>query len=109
MPANYVKPYVKRNKNDTADAEAIREAVTRSSRRFVAVKTAAQQSLIMLHRIRSLLIRQRTMLVNAMRAHLAEFGIVTPVGLRGAKALLAVVSDRGMSGFLLLHGLALRT
>jgi transposase len=93
MPAGYVKPYVKRNKNDAKDAEAICEAVTRPSMRFVAVKTAEQQSLMMLHRTRSLLIRQRTMLVNALRAHLAEFGIVAPVGLRGLKALLAVISD----------------
>ncbi len=80
MPANYVKPYVKRNKNDAADAQAICEAVTRPTMRFVAVKTAEQQSLMMLHRTRALLIRQRTMLVNAIRAHLAEFGIVAPVG-----------------------------
>ena len=93
MPAGYVKPYVKRNKNDAADAEAICEAVTRPTMRFVAVKTAEQQSLMMVHRTRSLLVRQRTMLVNAMRAHLAEFGIVAPVGLRGMKALLAVISD----------------
>ncbi len=93
MPANYVKPYVKRNKNDAADAEAICEAVTRPTMRFVAVKTAEQQSLMMLHRTRSLLIRQRTMLVNAMRAHLAEFGVVAPVGLMGLKTLLVVVSD----------------
>ncbi len=93
MPANYVKPYVKRNKNDAADAEAICEAVTRPTMRFVAVKTKEQQSLMMLHRTRSLLVRQRTMLVNAMRAHLAEFGIVAPVGLRGLKALLAVIAD----------------
>ena len=93
MPANYVKPYVKRNKNDAADAEAICEAVTRPTMRFVAVKSAEQQSLMMLHRTRALLVRQRTMLVNAMRAHLAEFGIVAPVGLRGLKALLAVIFD----------------
>ena len=93
MPAHYVKPYVKRNKNDAADAEAICEAVTRPTMRFVAIKTAEQQSLVMLHRTRSLLIHQRTMLVNAMRAHVAEFGIVTPVGLRGMKALLGVISD----------------
>lgn len=93
MPANYVKPYVKRNKNDAADAEAICEAVTRPTMRFVAVKSAERQSLMMLHRTRSLLIRQRTMLVNAIRAHLAEFGIVAPVGLRGVKALLSVISD----------------
>ena len=93
MPAAYVKPYVKRNKNDAADAAAICEAVTRPTMRYVAVKTMAQQSLMMLHRSRSLLIRQRTMLANAIRAHLAEFGIVAPVGLRGMKKLLAVISD----------------
>jgi len=93
MPAGYVKPYVKRNKNDAADAAAICEAVTRPTMRFVAVKTAEQQSLMMLHRTRSLLIRQRTMLVNAIRAHLAEFGIVAPVGLRGVKRLVSIVSD----------------
>ena len=93
MPANYVKPYVKRNKNDAADAAAICEAVTRPTMRFVAVKSREQQSLMMLHRTRSLLIRQRTMLVNALRAHLAEFGIVAPVGLNGLQTLLAVVCD----------------
>ena len=93
MPANYVKPYVKRNKNDAADAEAICEAVTRPTMRFVAVKTAEQQGVMMLHRTRSLLVRQRTMLVNAIRSHLAELGIVAPVGLRGMKALLAVIAD----------------
>ena len=95
MPAHYVKPYVKRNKNDAADAAAICEAVTRPSMRFVAVKGPEQQSLMMVHRTRALLVRQRTMLVNAIRAHLAEFGIVAPVGLGGLKALLEVISDRG--------------
>ncbi|WP_141245773.1 transposase [Mesorhizobium sp. WSM3862] len=75
MPPAFVKPYVKRNKDDMADAEAICEAVTRPNMRFVAVKTAAQQSVLMLHRCRALLVRQRTMLANAIRAHLAEFGI----------------------------------
>jgi transposase len=93
MPAAYVKPYVKRNKNDAADAAAICEAVNRPTMRFVAVKTAEQQSLLMVHRSRSLLIRQRTMLVNAIRAHLAELGIVAPMGQRGLKALLVVISD----------------
>ena len=93
MPAHYVKAYVKRNKNDAADAEAICEAVTRPSMRFVAVKSPEQQSLLMLHRSRSLLMRQRTMLVNAIRAHLAEFGIVAPRGRMGVVALLAVLSD----------------
>ena len=76
MPPGYVKAYVKRNKNDAADAEAICEAVTRPSMRFVPVKTADQQAVLMLHRARTLLVRQRTMLVNALRAHMAEFGIV---------------------------------
>ena len=93
MPAHYVKPYVKRNKNDAADAAAICEAVTRPTMRFVAVKTAEQQGLMMVHRTGSLLVRQRTMLVNAIRAHLAEFGLVAPVGLRGMKALLDIVAD----------------
>ncbi len=84
---------MKRNKNDAADAEAICEAVTRPSMRFVAVKSADQQSLMILHRTRSLLIRQRTMLVNTIRAHLAEFGIVAAVGRRGLGSLLAVISD----------------
>jgi transposase len=71
-----VKAYVKRNKNDAADAEAICEAVTRPTMRFVPIKTPEQQALLMLHRTRKLLVRQRVRLVNAMRAHLAEFGIV---------------------------------
>ncbi len=80
MPPAYVKAYVKRNKNDAADAEAICEAATRPSMRFVPVKTAEQQSVLMLHRARNLLVRQRTMLVNALRAHMAEFGIHRPAG-----------------------------
>ena len=93
MPANYVKPYVKRNKNDAADAEAICEAVTRPSMRFVAVKTAEQQSVLMVHRTRALMVRQRTMLVNAMRAHMAEFGVVARVGLPQVRELLEVITD----------------
>jgi transposase len=93
MPARYVKPYVKRNKNDAADAEAICEAVTRPSMRFVPVKTPAQQSILMLHRTRELFVRQRTALVNALRAHLAEFGIVAGVGRNGLEKLLEVIAD----------------
>ena len=93
MPPRYVKPYVKRNKNDAADAEAICEAVTRPTMRFVAVKSAEQQSVLMLHRTRELLVRQRTMLVNAIRAHMAEFGVVARTGLPQVKELLAVISD----------------
>ena len=78
MPPAYVKAYVKRNKNDAADAEAICEAVGRPSMRFVPIKDTDQQSVLMLHRARNLLVRQRTMLVNALRAHMAEFGIIAP-------------------------------
>ena len=80
IPPAYVKPYVKRHKNDAVDAEAICEAVTRPSMRFVPIKSPEQQSVLMLHRARDLLIRQRTMLLNAIRAHLAEFGIITAQG-----------------------------
>ncbi len=93
MPPNYVKPYVKRNKNDAADAAAICEAVRRPTMRFVAVKSAEQQSVLMVHRARELLVRQRTMLVNAIRAHMAEFGIVAPVGIARVKELFAVIAD----------------
>lgn len=80
MPATYVKPYVKRGKSDALDAEAICEAVTRPTMRFVPTKSAEQQSILMLHRTRDLLVRQRTMLVNSLRGHLAEFGIIAPQG-----------------------------
>lgn len=93
MPAQYVKPYVKRSKNDAADAEAICEAVTRPTMRFVAIKTPDQQSAMMLHRVRLILSRQRTQLSNALRAHLAEFGIVAPIGRLGLEQLLEVVAD----------------
>ena len=93
MPAQYVKPYVKRGKNDSADAEAICEAVTRPTMRFVAVKTPGQQSGMMLHRVRLMLNRQRTQLSNSIRAHLSEFGIVAPIGRRGIDQLLAIVAD----------------
>jgi len=95
MPPAYVKPYVKRQKNDAADAEAICEAVTRANMRFVATKTPEQQSCLMLHRTRHLFIRQQTAVINAIRAHLAEFGIVAPVGRRGVEELLDVVADPG--------------
>src|SRR5437867_2619365 len=93
MPAQYVKAYVKRNKNDAADAEAICEAVQRPTMRFVAVKTAEQQAAQLLHRGREQLVRQRTMLVNALRAHLAEFGMVAAQGLRNVARLIAIVRD----------------
>jgi len=93
MPPAYVKPYVKRQKNDAADAEAICEAVTRANMRFVATKTPEQQSCLMLHRTRHLFIRQQTAVINVIRAHLAEFGIVAPVGRKGVEELLNVVTD----------------
>ncbi len=92
MPPAYVKAYVKRNKNDAADAEAICEAVMRPSMRFVPVKDANQQSVLMLHRARNLLVRQRTMLVNALRAHMAEFGIIAPQGLRHIEILVTQIA-----------------
>jgi transposase len=93
MPPAYVKPYLKRQKNDAADAEAICEAVMRPSMRFVETKTPEQQSCLMLHRTRHLFIRQQTAVINAIRAHLAEFGIVAPVGRNGVEELLDVVAD----------------
>jgi transposase len=93
MPAQYVKPYVRRQKNDMADAEAIAEAVTRPSMRFVAPKSPAQQSAMMLHKARLMLNRQLVMLTNAIRAHVAEFGIVAPVGRSGVDRLLAIIDD----------------
>ena len=93
MPPAYVKPYVKRHKNDATDAEAICEAATRPNMRFVATKTPEQQSCLTLHRTRHLFIRQQTSVINAIRAHLAEFGIVAPVGRNGVEQLLGVVSD----------------
>src|SRR4051794_11557444 len=91
MPPSYVKPYVKRNKNDAADAEAI----CRPTTRFVPVKSEEQQAAILLHRVRDLLIRRRTQLVNALRSHLAEFGIVGPQGLWNVKRLVDAVRDGG--------------
>jgi transposase len=93
MPPAYVKPYVKRHKNDVTDAEAICEAVTRPNMRFVATKTPEQQSCLTLHRTRHLFIRQQTSVINAIRAHLAEFGIVAPVGRHGVEQLLNIAAD----------------
>ncbi len=92
MPPRYVKPYVKRNKNDAVDAEAICEAVQRPTMRFVPIKTPEQQSVLMIHRTRQLFVRQRTSLINAMRAHMAEFGIVAGVGRNGVEKLLELIS-----------------
>ena len=93
MPPAYVKPYVKRQKNDANDAEAICEAVTRANMRFVETKTSDQQSGLVLHRTRHLCMRQQTSVINAIRAHLAEFGVVAPVGRKGVEELLNVVTD----------------
>src|SRR3974377_2445001 len=93
MPAKDVKAYVKRHKNDAVDAEAGWEAVRRPTRRFVAVKWAEQQGRLMQHRTRDLLMRQRTQVINALRAHLAELGIVAAQGREGLKQLLAIIAD----------------
>jgi transposase len=93
MPAHYVKPYVKRGKNDAADAEAICEAVTRPTMRFVPIKTPEQQAVLMVHRTRQLFIRQRTALINTLRAHLAEFGIIAGVGRKGVARLLQMIEE----------------
>jgi len=93
MPPSYVKPYVKRQKNDAADAEAICEAVTRTSMRFVEIKGPDQQSVMSLHRVRQMLMRQRTQVSNAIRGHLGEFGRVAPIGRNGLAQLIAIVAD----------------
>src|ERR1700747_1759303 len=93
MPAKDVKAYVKRNKNDAADAEAICEAVRRPTMRFVQIKSTEQQGRLMLHRARDLLMRQRTQVINALRAHLAELGIVAAQGREGVKELLKIIAS----------------
>jgi transposase len=93
MPPSYVKAYLKRSKNDANDAAAICEAVTRPSMRFVAVKTKEQQAALMLHRARQLLVRQRTMLSNAIRGHLSELGIISAKGRNGADELLEIIGN----------------
>lgn len=93
MPPSYLKAYLKRGKNDANDAAAICEAVTRPSMRFVPIKTKQQQTALMLHRTRQLLVRQRTMLSNALRGHLAELGIVSAKGRNGTGELLRIIAD----------------
>ena len=100
IPPVYVKAYVKRSKNDAADAAAICEAVTRPSMRFVPVKTEVQQAALMVHRARDLLMRQRTQLTNALRAHLAELGIVAETGREGGMQLVKIVGQARSSGAL---------
>lgn len=91
MPPSYVKPYVKRQKNDAADAEAICEAVTRPTMRFVEVKSPEQQGVMVLHKVRMMLMRQRTQVSNAIRGHMAEFGLVAPIGREGLAGLLQLI------------------
>ena len=95
IPPVYVKPFVKRHKNDEADAEAICEAASRPTMRFVAVKTQAQQARGMLFRTRDLLVRQRTQTINALRGHLAEFGVIAPQGPAHVARLASAVADPG--------------
>ncbi len=92
MPPTYVKPYVKRSKNDAADAEATCEAVNRPTMRFVPVKDEAQQAVLMLHKTRDLLTRQKTMLINALRSHCAEYGIIVSKGVQNVKKLIEKLS-----------------
>ena len=99
MPPSYLKGYEKRSKSDVADAAAICEAVTRPSMRFVPIKSADQQALLMLHRTRDLLVRQRTQLINALRAHLAEFGLVAATGREGLAQLAAIITDESIANF----------
>ncbi len=94
IPPQYVKPFVKTNKNDACDAEAICEAVIRPTMRFAPVKSVEQQSVLALHRARELLVRQRTMVTNALRGHCAEFGIIAAKGACNAKELIQVIDDR---------------
>ena len=94
MPPSYVKPYVRRGKTDAADAEAICEAVTRPSMRFVPVKTEEQQAVLMAHRTRDFLVRQLTQIGNSIRAHLGEFGLVAPKGVHNVEALLDAVEEK---------------
>jgi transposase len=90
IPPQYVKPYVKRNKTDAADAEAICEAVAKPNMRFVPIKTKQQQAILALHRARSLLVRQRTATINALRGLLGEYGLIAGKGVRQ----LSMLSER---------------
>ena len=95
IPPQYVRPFVKTNKNDAADAEAICEAVTRPTMRFTPAKSAEQQSVLMLHRARELLVRQRTMVINALRGHCAELGLIVAQGASRVEELVAIIEDPG--------------
>ena len=96
MPPSYVKPYVKRGKTYAIDAEAICEAVTRPGMRFVPVKTEDQQAMLLAHRTRDFLVRQLTQVTNAIRAHLAEFGLVAPKGIHNVERLLALAGEAAL-------------
>lgn len=93
IPPSYVKAYVRRGKNDAADAAAICEAVTRPNMRFLPIKTEDQQAALMLHKARELLVRQKTMLINALRAHMAELGMVAPLGRGKLNDIIKVIED----------------
>ena len=93
IPPQYVKPFVKTNKNDASDAEAISEAMLRPTMRFAPVKSAEQQSVLMLHRARELLVRQRTMAISAIRGHCAEFGVIAATGAPNISKLIEVIED----------------
>jgi len=93
MPPSYVKAYVRRGKNDAVDAEAICEAVTRPNMRFVPIKSEDQQAALMLHKTRELLVRQQNMLINALRSHMAELGMIAPQGRGKIKDIIAVIED----------------
>ena len=95
IPPHYVKPFVKTNKNDASDAEAICEAVNRPTMRFAPVKSAEQQSVLMLHRARELLVRQKTMLINALRGHCGELGIIVAQGASKVSELIEMIEDPG--------------
>jgi transposase len=98
MSPRFVRPYVKSNKNDARDAEAIREAVTRPSMRFVVIKSQAQRDILALHRVRALLIRERTALMNQMRGLLAEDGIVIAQGSAALRRAVAELQDHSENG-----------
>ena len=93
IPPVYVKPFVKRGKTDAADAEAISEAVTRKTMRFVPIKSADQQAAVMVLKTRALLVRQQTQAINALRGHLSELGVIAGVGVTKVKALIEIVRD----------------
>lgn len=93
IPPIYVKPFVKRQKNDAADAEAIAEAAVRPNMRFVEVKSQSQQAGAMVFRTRDLLVRQRIQLINALRGHLAEHGVVAPQGVTNVRILEAAIEE----------------